>query len=230
MDGINRNYRVYSVLQVILTVAIFGTVCFIFSNSMQTGGVDSSSASQAVQDFLQGLLRRLGHPAAAARLTEHMVRKAAHFCEYMLEGFLLLLGVRLFSRKLRFLSWPALLGLLTALCDETIQLFYAGRGSSVTDVWIDFAGVVTGMAAALLLSAVLGALFHPRRREESAGGIRDRKEQLCPSKPFWRRTSFSPLCRTAPTPSRTLRPLCPRRGLRPISRWPARRARRRQPA
>ena len=83
MDGINRNYRVYSVLQVILTVAIFGTVCFIFSNSMQTG-LDSSSASQAVQDFLQGLLRRLGHPAAAARLTEHMVRKAAHFCEYML--------------------------------------------------------------------------------------------------------------------------------------------------
>ena len=168
MDSINRNYRIYSVLQFVLAVAIFGTVCFIFSNSMQTG-VDSSSASQAVQDFLQGLLRRLGHPGAAARLTEHMVRKAAHFCEYMLEGFLLLLGVRLFSRKLRFLSWPALLGLLTALCDETIQLFYAGRGSSVTDVWIDFAGVVTGMAVALLLSAVLGALFRPRRREESRG-------------------------------------------------------------
>ena len=98
-----------------------------------------------------------------------MVRKAAHFCEYMLVGFLLLLGVRLFSPRLRYLSWPALLGLLTALCDETIQLFYAGRGSSVTDVWIDFAGVVTGMAVALLLSAVLGALFRPRRREESRG-------------------------------------------------------------
>lgn len=169
MDGINRNYRVYSVLQVILTVAIFGTVCFIFSNSMQTG-VDSSSASQAVQDFLQGLLRRLGHPAAAARLTEHMVRKAAHFCEYMLEGFLLLLGVRLFSRKLRFLSWPALLGLLTALCDETIQLFYAGRGSSVTDVWIDFAGVLTGMALAMAFAVLVETLMRrTRRREEKRG-------------------------------------------------------------
>ena len=169
MDGINRNYRVYSVLQVILTVAIFGTVCFIFSNSMQTG-VDSSSASRAVQDFLQSLLRRLGHPAAAARLTEHMVRKAAHFCEYMLEGFLLLLGVRLFSRKLRFLSWPALLGLLTALCDETIQLFYAGRGSSVTDVWIDFAGVLTGMALAMAFAVLVETLMRrTRRREEKRG-------------------------------------------------------------
>ena len=169
MDGINRNYRVYSVLQVILTVAIFGTVCFIFSNSMQTG-LDSSSASQAVQDFLQGLLRRLGHPAAAARLTEHMVRKAAHFCEYMLEGFLLLLGVRLFSRKLRFLSWPALLGLLTALCDETIQLFYAGRGSSVTDVWIDFAGVVTGMAAPCCCRPCWGPCSAPAAARNPAGG------------------------------------------------------------
>ena len=168
MDGINRNYRVYSVLQVILTVAIFGTVCFIFSNSMQTG-VDSSSASQAVQDFLQGLLRRLGHPAAAARLTEHMVRKAAHFCEYMLEGFLLLLGVRLFSRKLRFLSWPALLGLLTALADETIQLYVPGRTSSTLDVLLDFSGVLCGLFVALLILLFIrmcGILWRNRERDE----------------------------------------------------------------
>ena len=76
VDSINRNYRIYSVLQFVLAVAIFGTVCFIFSNSMRTGA-DSSGMSRAVQDFLQSLLRRLGHPAAAARLTEHMVKSEA---------------------------------------------------------------------------------------------------------------------------------------------------------
>ena len=91
------------------------------------------------------------------------MRKAAHFCEYALEGFLLQLGVRLFSRKLRFLSWPALLGLLTALADETIQLFFDGRGSQVTDVWIDFAGVLTGMTAALVLSGLLGPSFNHQK-------------------------------------------------------------------
>ena len=147
VDSINRNYRIYSVLQFVLAVAIFGTVC-----------------------FLQSLLRRLGHPAAAARLTEHMVRKAAHFCEYTMEGFFLLLGTRLFTHKLRFLSWPVLLGLLTALCDETIQLFYAGRGSSVTDVWIDFAGVLTGMALAMAFAVLVETLMRrTRRREEKRG-------------------------------------------------------------
>ena len=68
--------------------------------------------------------------------------------------------------RLRHVSWPALLGVLTALCDETIQLFYAGRGSRVTDVWIDFAGVVTGILAAQALAAAARALLPRRRRSE----------------------------------------------------------------
>ena len=118
---------------------------------------------------MQGLLRRLGHPAAAARLTEHMVAKAAHFCEYMLEGFLLLLGVRLFSRKLRFLSWPALLGLLTALCDEDHPAVLRRPGQQRHRRVDRLCRRRHRHGAALLLSAVLGALFHPRRREESRG-------------------------------------------------------------
>ena len=63
-----------------------------------------------------------------------------------------------------------LLGLLTALCDETIQLFYAGRGSSVTDVWIDFAGVLTGMALAMAFAVLVETLMRrTRRREEKRG-------------------------------------------------------------
>ncbi len=167
MGNIDRRYRVSSLLRVILAAALLGTVCFIFSNSMQTASV-SSDASGLVLGLLQRVLRRMGYPGLAVRLTDHMVRKAAHFCEYALEGFLLQLGVRLFSRKLRFLSWPALLGLLTALADETIQLFFDGRGSQVTDVWIDFAGVLTGMTAALILSGLLGAVFQPSKRGNHA--------------------------------------------------------------
>ena len=144
-------------------MALLLTIWFIFSNSMETASV-SSNASRSVLEFLQAGLRRLGRPGLAARINEHMVRKAAHFCEYTLEGFLLMLGARLFSTRLRYVSWPALLGVLTALCDETIQLFYAGRGSRVTDVWIDFAGVVTGILAAQALAAAAGALLPRRRR------------------------------------------------------------------
>ena len=160
-----RNSWILMVFKVILLGALVGTVCFIFSNSMKTANV-SSSASGTVLVLLQKILRRMGYPGMAARLTEHMVRKAAHFCEYMMEGFFLLLMTRVlagrYRRLLPYLSWPALVGVLTALTDETIQLFFDGRGSLVTDVWIDFAGVLTGMTAALLFLRLGRAIFGRR--------------------------------------------------------------------
>ena len=153
-------------MEVILSVALLLTIWFIFSNSMETAA-SSSNSSRAVLEFLQGSLRRLGRPGLAARLSENLVRKAAHFCEYMMEGFFLLLVTRMLAgrrrRLLPYLSWPALFGVLTALTDETIQLFYDGRGSLVTDVWIDFSGVVMGMICGLLFLGLWHLLFGRRR-------------------------------------------------------------------
>lgn len=42
-------------------------------------------------------------------------------------------------------------GLLTAVIDETIQLNVPGRAGMITDVWLDFSGVLTG--AVLMLVA-----------------------------------------------------------------------------
>ena len=51
----------------------------------------------------------------------------------------------------KHVSWPMLGGLLTALTDETIQLFVPGRSGQVTDIWIDFSGVMTGLLVGLIL-------------------------------------------------------------------------------
>ncbi len=109
-------------------------------------------ASGRVLGILQGILRHLGLPGAADRLTMHIVRRLAHFCEYALEGFLLMLCLRVYTRHfVRHVSWPILGGLLTALTDETIQLFVPGRSGQVTDIWIDFSGVMTGLLVGLIL-------------------------------------------------------------------------------
>ncbi len=109
-------------------------------------------ASGRVLGILQGILRHLGLPGAADRLTMHIVRKLAHFCEYALEGFLLTLCLRVYTRHFfKHVSWPMLGGLLTALTDETIQLFVPGRSGQVTDIWIDFSGVMTGLLVGLIL-------------------------------------------------------------------------------
>ena len=149
----------------IFTFALLSCIVFIFSNSMQIASV-STGASSRVLVLMQRILRRLGLPGIAEQLTMHLVRKLAHFCEYALEGFLLMLCLRVYTRHpFRHISVPMLGGVLTALADETIQLFSAGRSSQVTDVWLDFIGVLCGICAAVLLLALCRALFHHENKE-----------------------------------------------------------------
>lgn len=149
----------------LFTLALAGCIWFIFSNSMAVADVSSVSSGRVLQ-LLQAVLRRLGMPGLAQRLTMHLVRKLAHFCEYTLEGFLLMLCMRVYSRRpLRHITVPMLAGVLTALTDETIQLFSQGRSSQVTDVWLDSAGVLAGILAALLLMGLWRLLFHHRKKE-----------------------------------------------------------------
>lgn len=151
--------------RVLFTLALAGCIWFIFSNSMAVADVSSVSSGRVLQ-LLQAVLRRLGHPALAQCLTMHIVRKMAHFCEYTLEGFLLMLCMRVYTRRyVRHITVPMLAGVLTALTDETIQLFSEGRSSQVTDVWLDSAGVLAGILAALLLMGLWRQLFHHRKKE-----------------------------------------------------------------
>ena len=87
-------------------------------------------------------------------LTEAILRKLAHFGEFAILGLLL-------SQCLRSAVLPPLfVGLLCAMCDETIQIFVVGRASMVQDVWIDFAGVT----AAVLLIFVLRRMLRRKKQ------------------------------------------------------------------
>ena len=151
--------------RVLFTLALAGCIWFIFSNSMAVADVSSVSSGRVLQ-LLQAVLRRLGHPALAQRLTMHIVRKMAHFCEYTLEGFLLMLCMRVYTRRyVRHISVPMLGGVLTAMSDETIQIYSPGRSSQVTDVWLDSAGVLAGILIALVFMVLCRMLFHRCNKE-----------------------------------------------------------------
>lgn len=147
----NTNDRRVSVWRVLFTLALAAWIVFIFSNSMKTGTV-SSGVSGRVLGQVKTALRGMGLDWVADHITEYFLRKMGHFSEFMLEGFLLTLCVRVYTRRyLRYLSWPLLGGVLTGLADETLQLFVPDRSSQVTDVWIDFSGVAAGLLFAVIL-------------------------------------------------------------------------------
>ncbi len=153
------------VWRVIFTAVLIGCIAFIFSNSMKIGAV-SEGASGHAMSLLQRVLVRLGMPGIAQHLTQRIVRKLAHFCEFALEGFSLMLCVRAYTRRfVRYTCWAMLGGLLTALADETIQLYSPGRSSQVTDVWLDFAGILAGIIAAIVLLLLIRLCFFHRNKE-----------------------------------------------------------------
>ncbi|MBQ1815177.1 MAG: VanZ family protein, partial [Ruminococcus sp.] len=79
------------------------------------------------------------------------IRKAAHFSEYCAIGFLSTGCAYAFckTRPSKYTVQVLFNGLATAVCDETIQIFTPGRAGLITDVLIDFSGVLTGFAVAL---------------------------------------------------------------------------------
>ena len=136
--------------RVALLVVIILTLAFIWGNSLLSREQSSDESAWVLQLVTPVLELFVGK----GRVTEHLVRKLAHFTEFALLGFELFfwfVPLRQTGRKPLFLAMAH--GLFAALADETIQLFSA-RGAQLQDVWLDFAGVTAGAVLALIITAL----------------------------------------------------------------------------
>lgn len=128
---------------------------FIWGNSLLPGSV-SGALSQWVKDLLAAILPGMEPGGQAGH---GLLRKLAHFSEFALLGVCLTWLFAMLGRG----ALPALgCGFLTACVDETIQRFVPDRGSSLTDVAIDTAGVLLGIALLCLGHTV----YKTRKREK----------------------------------------------------------------
>lgn len=123
-------------------------IAFIFGNSLEDA-VDSAGESMVIVNYVQSLLSWFGFVVPTAYL-DHVVRKCAHVAEFALQAFFIAKTLIAFGVERRTLfGYALLLGLLTAVIDENIQLYSVGRSGQVTDVLLDFGGTLIGVAAAL---------------------------------------------------------------------------------
>lgn len=138
-------------------------VVLIFLNSMDNGET-SGGKSLAVLEWFNSLMKSLHLPVT---LSEYFVRKSAHFLEYALLGAVLTMTLGAYAGRLRggLLSWPLLLGLLTAVCDEFLQTFIPARSGMVQDVLLDFSGVLTGVLAVFFLCRSFGRRGGKQQKE-----------------------------------------------------------------
>ncbi|MDD4494271.1 MAG: VanZ family protein, partial [Eubacteriales bacterium] len=126
---------------IIFIILIIATIAFIWSNSLQSIP-ESQERSFGVMDTITPLLEVF---VGKGNVTDHFVRKLAHFIEFGALGCeLVLLAVLRKRVHLQPVVNCLSIGLAVAVIDETIQIF-SNRGSQVSDVLLDFTGAVTGI-------------------------------------------------------------------------------------
>ncbi len=83
---------------------------------------------------------------------DYLVRKLAHFTEYMILGILMYLasGKNNILRNNKII-WCILICAMYAITDKVHQAFIPGRGPRVFDVLIDTAGSITGILITKLI-------------------------------------------------------------------------------
>lgn len=152
----SKKDKLKAIILIILTLCV---VAFIFMHSL-TPATLSAEESGAVTDWLSKLL--------PFQLTDHIVRKLAHFTEYSVLGFVTSFTVYSFFKKpTGGIFIKLFFTLFIAVIDETIQLNISGRSGQVTDVLLDFSGAVTGIIISTLL--ILIYLLYKKRKEMKNG-------------------------------------------------------------
>ena len=127
----------------ILLILLILVLAFIWGNSCMSVA-ESQAESGQVMNFIEPFLEIF---VGKGNVTDHLVRKLAHFTEFAALGSILSL--------LLPLTWKgrlhgAFCGLMAGFIDETIQIF-SDRGDQISDVWLDFAGALFGVAVFSLL-------------------------------------------------------------------------------
>ena len=165
----NTKRIIFSSITILLTVF---WICFIFSNSAETAE-ESSSKSETVQEIVNEVIESVG---GEGNVTEHTVRKFAHFFEFavlsaLFTADLLALGLLPFPLKksysLLWLLFPLLASTGLAAIDEALQNFSDGRGPSIKDVGIDSLGALCGLCASFLLILLISVLYSNKKSNKS---------------------------------------------------------------
>ena len=126
--------------KIINLIVIALIMAFIWSRSLK----DMAASAQESGEFMETVVIPVEKAILGREVvSEDFIRKCAHVFEFALLG----IALAIYTKKL----WSALgIGMAAAVIDETIQ-YFTGRGSMVTDIWIDTAGCLLGAAAVLLI-------------------------------------------------------------------------------
>ncbi len=154
----NVSFERVNVLLLLLDLLI---LVFIFSHSIATADL-SSNESGFVRNLLNFLLN--------TELSEHIVRKIAHFTEFFAFGFCTSMTVFSFNKNILTGTFLKLFACLSsAVLDEFLQLSSDGRSGQVTDIILDFGGSLAGIVMSIIAVIIYMKGFEKNGKEKQDG-------------------------------------------------------------
>ncbi len=142
----------------VVCLLLLATLVFIWGNSLESLD-ESRTKSEDVLTFAAPFLELF---IGRGNVTDHIVRKMAHFIEFASLGVeLALLCVLRYRVRIQPIVNCLFAGLAAAVTDEALQLI-SNRGSQVQDVLLDFSGFAFGSFSILALYIV--SILLPRIR------------------------------------------------------------------
>lgn len=143
---------------------LIGTIGFIFSLSMQDAPT-SNALSQEATRIIVSVMEVTPNPTPSnPPISNSMVRDLAHMGLFFILGCMSLLTCTL--RRLGYIKsslFTLLLGMITALCDELIQLNSIGRAFE----WVDWGKDVLGITCSIAFFSLAYALLRLLRTKKA---------------------------------------------------------------
>lgn len=154
----DKSSFIFRIVMILITSSL---IAFAFIHSSMPSDV-SGAESKATMGLFQNILNCLG---INIELTDHIVRKLAHFTEYSAIGIMLMNTAYSFDKAKPYKFFPHILfaGLFTSVIDETIQLNVPGRAGMITNVLLDFSGVIIGIIMMFAILTIYKAIHKKRR-------------------------------------------------------------------
>ena len=141
-----------------IAAAAWAAMLFFFSGQ---DGAESSALSLKVTEYVMRLFPSLPFELDQVHI---FVRKAAHFCIFALEGFLLGLAMmKTLPEKWLGGTLAVISCAVVAVLNEYHQSFSPDRSCEVRDMVIDSCGALLGMLAGALLLYLIGRISRRKR-------------------------------------------------------------------
>ena len=145
--------RIFSIIVLIIVVILYIRILSFSFTPADLSAMQSITVSEYIINFIEQTLSiNLNLSEVQFSRFEVFIRKAAHFSEYALLGFLIYTLPLIWEKKSGGSAFYTFLAVvLLASIDECVQFFVPGRAGRITDVMIDGAGGIFGILCVRLI-------------------------------------------------------------------------------